>query len=182
MGISAILSVVSLAMGAMATSAQNKALEAQSQAAARQAEGEIREFDRQRDFANKKSAADKSARVREADRDHASMLVGMADMGGEGTTNEARLSSEVGFYEGLDIARLEGNRVRQGESLKSKQVASKNKALNIAAQNKAQAKVNTYKFLSSAATTGASAFSTGPSSTLIGSQSDFDRANYFDGV
>lgn len=161
MGASIILMGVSLAMSAMATSAQNNALEDANRAAGEQADLEIKELNRQREFVDEEAALQKSARVREADRTHASMLVGMADMGGSGTANAERLSQEVGYYEGVDIARLEGNRVRQSESLKAKQQFAKNKAINIGTQNTAQAKQNTYKFLSSAAQTGAFAFGGG---------------------
>lgn len=178
MGISLILMGVSLAMAAKAASEQNKALGAASEAAARQAEGEIQELDRQREFVNQKKAGEKAARVREAERDEAAMLVGMDDRGGGGTSNVARLAAEVGYYEGIDIARLEGNRVRQNESLKSRQVASKNNALNIIEQNKYKAKSNTFKFLSSAAGTGAKAFGGGAApGSVTGTGSSFTTSS-----
>ena len=156
-----ILGALSVGMSAMQASAQNSALEDANRAAGEQADLEIAELNRQREFVDEEAALQKSARVRESDRMHASMLVGMADMGGAGGVNAERLSQEVGFYEGIDIARLEGNRVRQSESLKAKQQFAKNKAINIGTQNKAEAKNNTYKFLSSAVKTGASAFGPG---------------------
>lgn len=158
MGISMILMGASMAMGAKAASEQNDALGEASEAAARQAEREITELDRQREFVNEKKAGEKAARVRQAERDEAAMIVGMDDRGGEGTSNVGRLAGEVAAYEAIDIARLEGNRVRENEALRSKQVASKNNALNTITQNKYQAKANTFKFLSSAAQTGAKAF------------------------
>ncbi len=154
--------VASLALDAIATSSQNDALAAESEAAARQAEAEIEELDRQREFVDEEAATQKSARVRQADKDDATMQVGLVIMGGAGSVNEARLSQEVGYYEGLDIARLEGNRRRQAESLKASQESSKQTALNIGIQNKAQARGNTYSFLSSAVKTGASTFGKKP--------------------
>jgi hypothetical protein len=170
MGISVlVMMAISIAMSAMAAKAENERLEAESEAAARQAEADIREGDRQRDFVDDEAARKKSARVREAERDEATMQVHMDDRGGEGTTNQTRMSAEVAAYEGIDIARLEGNRVRQGESIKSQQQAAKNQALNIATQNKSRAKANTYKFLSSSAKTAASAFGGGGAGASAGS-------------
>ena len=161
-----VMMAISMAMAAKAAQEQKKAAAAQAEAAARQAEGEIKELDRQREFVDEKAAADKSERVRESDRMNASMLVGMADMGGEGTSNEARLSQEVGFYEGLDIARLEGNRTRQAESLRASQIASKQRAQNVGIQMKFKQNAIKYQFLSSAAKTGASAFGGGGGGNL----------------
>jgi len=189
MGVSVIaMMAVSMAMAAKAQQEQEKALAEQSKAAAIQAESEIKELDRQREFVDEEAATQKSARVREADRMEASMLVGMADMGGEGSANEARLSQEVGFYEGLDIARLEGNRTRQAESLKSQQVSAKNTAISLGIQNRFKAKASKYQFMSSAAKSGASAFSSGGAKTKapggqgIGSTADLspDSRGYSD--
>lgn len=153
-----VLMAISTVMAMKANQAQNDALDAANAAAADQAELDILELDRQRDFVDRKAATDKAEGVRISDATTASMLVAMADMGGIGTVNEARLDAEVGFYEGIDLARIEGNRNREGESLRAKQVFAKNNALNIITQNKAQQKVNTYNFLSSSASKAASAF------------------------
>ena len=164
MGIeTAIFMAISIAASAAAASEQKKALAAANVAAGEQADLEIEELNRQRGFVNEEAALQKAGRVRESDRMHATMMVGMADMGGADSVNAGRLSQEVGYYEGIDIARLEGNRVRQVESLKAKQQFAKNKAINIGTQNSAKSKQVTYSFLSSAAKTGASAFSSGPS-------------------
>lgn len=157
MGIETILIIAAIAMAAMATAAANKGLDKDTDAAADHANLKIKELDRQRKQESKIAQEVKADRVRQADKQQASMIAALADVGGAGTDNESRFAGEIGLYEGLDIARIEGNRRRKIEALHSEQTAARNFALSVAAQNKSQKKVNTFNFLKGAAMTGAGA-------------------------
>ena len=183
MGPAAIaLLAVSVVMGAMAANEQNKALAAQTKAAGEQADLDIKELDRQRDFVNAEAAATKSERASEADKATARVLVAMADMGGAGTANETRITQEVDYYEAIDLARLEGNRSRENESKRAQQVVAKNRALNIGIQNKYAAKANTFKFISSSASMAASAFGGAPGTTPNGTAGSYGSGTRMSGM
>ena len=160
--ISLAMSAVSLALGAVAAKEQGAALDRQNKAIAAQAKVDIEELDRQREFADDKARAQKSDRVTEAERDTARIINGMWDMGGGGGANETRLTAETAAYEGVDLSRIEGNRKRQGGALRSQQLSIKAGAGNGIAMNMSRKRVNNFKFLSSAASAGASAFRGSP--------------------
>jgi hypothetical protein len=101
---------ISVASAAMQAKGQADAAQAQIDAAGRQAQLDADEQFRQAGIANKQAQADKSATVRAADASMASMIVGM---GGAGGINTVRSAAEIGFTEGVDLARIEGNRQRQ---------------------------------------------------------------------
>lgn len=143
---------------------QNKALDEESKAAAEQANLEIEELERQRGEVQKQARAEKSDRAREADKQFASMVASMADNGGAGTQNESRFGAEIGYYEGIDLARVESNRKNQIASLHAEQIASRQTAVNIVQRNKRQQKINFFSALTEGARMGmhaASAKSTG---------------------
>lgn len=108
-----------------------KQAKATSAAATEQSQQEWQEFHRQKQEATDAARAKKSDRAAEADKLMGQMLAVMADNGGAGTSNESRFAGEIGFLEGLDIARIEGNRRKEVEALSSAQNASGWRALNI---------------------------------------------------
>jgi len=150
------LALISLGLKVGQTVIQNKALADSSEAAINQSEAEIQEFDRQREEQDAVAAENKSDRVREADKQFASMITALADNGGSGTAAEARFAGEIGFHEGLDLARIEGNRTRGDEALKSRQGASKNRAVDFARGNRRKAVSNLIDLAASGAGTGTS--------------------------
>lgn len=114
------------AIGAMGQMSQARAT---SNAAIEQSRLEWQEYERQKVEATRQAQEQKSERAREADRKMGMMLAVMADNGAEGTSTVSRYAGEIGFLEGLDIARIEGNRRRELAALGSKQYASGVRAL-----------------------------------------------------
>jgi len=151
-----ILTIASLALKAFQTISQNSALDDQSQLAADQSDAEVVELQRQRDERNVQAQEQKADRVREADKQFASMITSLADNGGAGTQNQSRFAGEIGGFEGIDLARTESNRRRDVESIKSRQTASQSRALDTIAANKGKKKANSLNFLGSAASAGVS--------------------------
>src|SRR5690606_22709142 len=105
----ALFAIAGIALMGLSTREQNKALAEESMAAQQQANLEIEELDRQRKQESLIAQEKKADRVREADQKTASMVAALADVGGAGTVNESRFAEEIGFLEGLDLARIEGN-------------------------------------------------------------------------
>ena len=104
---------------------------AQSAAARAQALAEVdRIHDEMRDVRDQ-YRGQMDDRAREADYQMGAMIAAMADNGGAGTSNEARLAGEISYFEGVDLERLEKGRVSQIKSLKTQQVAANQNALNI---------------------------------------------------
>ena len=170
---------------------QNEALDDEAQAAADQADLEIQELDRQRRQASAIAQERKADRVITADRQFASMIAAMADNGGHGTQNEARFGAEIGFYEGLDLARIEGNRKREIEALHSKQVAARQVALNTATRVAHQKRINFFTFAASTASSFGMDGSVGGKSTTGGggggggngfTSSTFGNAGFAQGI
>lgn len=161
--------IFSLATKFIGMIAQNSALNKQSKAAAEQARRDNEELDRQREEATEIAQEKKSDRVREADRETASMVAMLADVGGGGTLNESRFAGEVGFNSGVDLARIEGNRQRELQSLRSQQVGNRQNAINIASENRSKALGNTINFIGGAASTlgKAGVFDTAPTSAIL---------------
>jgi hypothetical protein len=157
MGVAAL---VGLAIGAqfLGMMSANAAVDDQIEAQNEQARLEIEERDRQRKEAGKQAQEQKSDRVRQADKQFASMIVSLSEVGG-GDHTEGRFAGETGLYEGLDLARIEGNRRRQVSALHSEQVASRNSALSFAKQGAAQKQANFFNFLGGAAKIGLAASS-----------------------
>jgi hypothetical protein len=141
-------------MGMMAA---NDSIDDQIEAQNEQSRLEIEERDRQRVETGRQAQEQKSDRVREADKQFASMIVSLSEVGG-GDHTAGRFAGETGLYEGLDLARIEGNRRRQVSALHSEQIASRNNALSFAKQGASQKKQNFFNFLGGAASTGMTAF------------------------
>ena len=153
MGLTGLI-IASVALSGIQMMAQNAALDDQAEAAREQANAEIEELDRQRHEEAKVAQEKKADRVRQADKEVASLVVAMADRGGAGGTNEDRLVGEVGGYEGLDLARIEGNKHRKIESLHASQIAARNRALNIGDTISGKKTANFLGFLGGAAAAG----------------------------
>ena len=149
MGTALLFTLAKVAFSAISTIQQNKQLDREAAQAANQANLEIAELNRQRAEENLIAAEKKSERVREADRLNASNIAALADNGGAGGANEARIVGEVGFYEGIDLARIEGSRRRKVEALSSQQTFSRNRALNTIDNIQGEKKATSLKFLGS---------------------------------
>ena len=138
------LAIIGFAMNAVGAIQQNMAASDATERANRQAneqaEAELVEFDRQREETNRIAAEDKSDRVLQADKQFASLLVSMIESGGAGTQNESRFAGEIGGYEGVDLARIEGNRRGDVESLRSRQKASDTRRRDSITENNAKLK------------------------------------------
>ena len=119
--------------GANVLSSASSMLQAgrQSKAARQQALAEVDRLHRQMAEVRDQSRGQKDDRAREADYQMGALIAAMADNGGAGTMNANRMAAEVSFFEGLDIERLEKNRVGAINALKSQQVAANQNALNI---------------------------------------------------
>ena len=119
--------------GANVLSSASSMLQAgrQSKAARQQALAEVDRLHRQMAEIRDQSRGQKDDRAREADYQMGALIAAMADNGGAGTMNANRMAAEVSFFEGLDIERLEKNRVGAINALKSQQVAANQNALNI---------------------------------------------------
>jgi len=118
-------------MSAVQAGAAMSAADAKGNAAMQQSTLEWQELQRRKLEATDNARSEKSDRAREADKAMGRMLAVMADNGGSGTSNESRYVGEIGFLEGIDLARIEGNRTREVEAMSSAQTASGWRALNI---------------------------------------------------
>ncbi len=97
------MTAASTVLGVMANNSANKAN--QAQAAAQQ-----NELARQAGEEKRISAGERSDRVRQADKEFASFLAVSASTGGAlGTVNVFRGAQEIGFLEGIDLARIDAN-------------------------------------------------------------------------
>lgn len=146
----AALIAVAIGAGFMGMMASNKAVDEQVRAAQEAANLQIQEGDRQRKEQNRIAQEKRSERVRVADRQFASMVTAMADSGGGGHMTD-RLAGEIGMYEGLDLARIEGNRKGAIKSIHAEQVSARNNALSIARQGAHQKAANFFSFVSNSA-------------------------------
>ena len=126
-----MMGATQLGMSMLQGQAAIQASKSQSQAATENSRREWQEFHRQQKEVSAQARADKSDRAREADKLMGQMIAVMADNGGAGTSNESRFAGEIGYLEGLDISRIEGNRRREVEALNSAKTASAWRALNI---------------------------------------------------
>ncbi len=168
MGISVALLAVSVGMALVSTIAQNQALGAQNQAFADQNALEQKELTRQQEEVGAQAAERKSDTARRADADFASMIVAMAEGGGAGGVNQLRLGADIGSIEGIDLARIEGNRRRQVESIQSRKEGSTIRTRSQIKSNVSKGRANTIKFLGSSASSAAGAFG-GPALQTTGS-------------
>jgi hypothetical protein len=88
-------------------------------AAEQQAQAEMQELRRQEEQANLQAAEDKSDRARDRDRRIAASVAAAEASGAAGSQNDARLQAEIAGEAGLDLSRIEGNRVRKSAALRA---------------------------------------------------------------
>jgi hypothetical protein len=111
----AVLLVVMIAAMAVQMLMANKAARDQQNAREAAAKRQNTELQRQRESNNRIAAAKKSDAARVADREIGSAIAVLGDRGGtEGTLG--RKAGDIGGILGIDIARIEGNRVEENES------------------------------------------------------------------
>ncbi len=147
----ATLAAVSIGMGLVSTIFGNRALGEQNQAFAEQNALNQVELTRQQEEVNQQSAEQKSDIARRADADFALMIVAMADGGGAGGVNQLRLGADIGSIEGIDLARIEGNRRRQVESIQSRKEGSTISTRSRIKSNVSKGLGNTLSFLGGSA-------------------------------
>lgn len=152
----AAVTAVTAATSAAAKGAQNQALQSQLNAQGEAAQAQINELSRQRQEASKQGQEEKSERARRGDKEVASILAAMAEVGGGGTQVAGRLTAEAAGDTALDLARVEGNRQRRVQSLFSQQEAAFRSVGNLAAENKAKANANRIAFFGDVASSAAS--------------------------
>lgn len=119
MGIAALASagpILQIGVAALGVASNVIATSAANSAAQQQAQAQQAELARQSKEENRIANEERSDRAREADKEFASFLARGASTGGAlGTISMTRGAQEIGFIEGIDLARIEGNRVaRQG--------------------------------------------------------------------
>ncbi len=168
MGVSVALLAISVGLALAATVEQNKALGEQNQAFAEQNALEQAELTRQQEEVGAQAQEQKSDTARRADASFASMIVAMADGGGAGGVNQLRLGADIGSIEGIDLARIEGNRRRQVESIQSRKEGSTIRTRSRIKANVSKGRANTLSFLSSTASSSAGSFG-GPNLQTTGS-------------
>ena len=137
--------VVAAATAAVQVSNANEMQSIQNKAAVKQAELQYKEISRQQGEVNRISQEQKSDRVRKADQELGTLRVLAGERGVSGGTFTA-LAQEIGYFEGIDLSRIEGNRESNIEAGEAQKKAAQQGAINtvtIAAQQ------------ASAATTGA---------------------------
>jgi hypothetical protein len=106
--------VAGLALGYLIQDTQAKQEKYEREVTAYQvARNRAGEAERLKGEANGQAAQVKSDRIREAERELGMVRVAAAEGSGMG----ARLAGEVGFFEGLDLSRIESNRKAHNDSL-----------------------------------------------------------------
>ncbi len=119
------------AMNVMGSIVATRQAAAQSKAARQQALAEIDRLHLEMADTRDQFRGAIDDRARDAEYQTGAMIAAMADNGGAGTLNAQRLVSEIAFFKGLDMERLEKNRQGAIRSIKSQQVAANQNALNI---------------------------------------------------
>jgi hypothetical protein len=104
------MAAASAAMQAQAQRANNRVIEHNMRTAQEEASEQQKQINEQAEEA-------KGDRTREADREIASLRVMAAESGGLGSLGNQRLIQEAGFFEGMDIARIESNRSKNIDAL-----------------------------------------------------------------
>ena len=153
MGLPVIFQLATAAIG-LGLAGKKRSLEQQgisqnTAAAQLQSQAEVEELSRQQGEIDRNTAEKKSDRVREADKQFASMIVSMGEMGGAGTVNEARFAVEIAANQGLDLARIESNRRADIRSVEASKAASKSRATTAASSGAIQKKASDIRFLGS---------------------------------
>jgi len=113
------MTIASASAQSRATNAAIAASNAATQASWDAAAAAIAENERQAEEVRRMAMDDRSDRVREADKEFAALTVAAVEGGGLGTINLARLSQQVGAYEGRDLERLYRSEVNELGALMS---------------------------------------------------------------
>jgi hypothetical protein len=101
---------------------QNKAINDQQKARNEAAKRQNDELMRQRSRENQIAAAKKSDASRKADRELGSALTILGESGGT-DASASRAAGEIGGILGLDIARIEGNRMERNEARRAQGIS-----------------------------------------------------------
>lgn len=152
MAAAAVMMGVSLLMGAAQTRAQNRALTKQQQARNRQVELQRAELLRQTERESEIAQEQKSDRARELDRVIGTAIAAAAD-GGRTPMSLAAVAGAEGAVAGLDIRRIESNRMEGARARRAESVAmleENRAAADLTAQRQ---KTNTIGFFGKAAST-----------------------------
>lgn len=147
-----VATFLQLGFGLLSLVGQNRQLRQEQEFVADEADLQIEELQRQREVENEIADERRADRSREADRRAASLVAALSDGGGATAFNLGRFSGEVGFFEGIDLSRIEGNRRRKVEALASRQRAVQTRALNTIDAKQSQQRSNFFGFLGSAGT------------------------------
>jgi hypothetical protein len=131
---------------------QNKALSDEQDARNDAAKRQNDELMRQRSRENAIAAAKKSDAARKADRELGTALTILGESGGT-SASASRAAGEIGGILGLDIARIEGNRVERNEARRAQGISiiENADAANSAAAS--QKTANVFSFVGKAAGT-----------------------------
>ena len=103
---------------------------AQVAAANRNLEQQYKQLQLQQDQIAAEAQQDKTERSRQVDREIASLRVISGETGGLGTVTSQRLIGQAGYFAGLDLARIEGNRKRASDAVQQNKEAARVGALN----------------------------------------------------
>ncbi len=156
MGVSVVLAAITIGMSLASTLSKNQALGDQNRAFAEENALQQLELTRQQEQVNVQAGERKSDTARRADADFALMIVSMADGGGAGGVNQLRFGADIGGIEGIDLARIEGNRRRQVESIQSRKEGSTIRTRSRIKANVSKGRGNILSFLGGAASSAAS--------------------------
>lgn len=134
------MAIVSFAMMAAQAIASNMQAKQQAEMNERHSEQNkdlaITEATRQQTEVNRVTTEEKSDRARQADRELATLRVLGGEVGGS-TGVYQRMVQELGYFEGMDISRIEGNRKAQIDALQSDKKSAMVQHEQVKAQSKA---------------------------------------------
>jgi hypothetical protein len=138
---------MSLVSGMMQSQQAAKAGAAARSAATQQAQLQIDEYNRQQTQIDQQAAQQKGDRAMQADRDASTLQVLMGERG-MASNAQSRSMQELGYFEGMDISRIETNRkahIAATESGKTAALMGMNNAITFA--NNQQSSAQTGAFL-----------------------------------
>jgi hypothetical protein len=141
--------VASMAVSAMQTSSQNRALREQQRARDEAARRQVQELSRQQRRADLVAQEEKSDVARLADK-RTGELIALAADGGQTVAGLARLAGAVGGIRGLDVARIESNRVEDAMRRRSESISIIEENQAAAAQTASKIRSNTLSFFGNA--------------------------------
>lgn len=125
-GVIPLIQIGVAAAGALATAS---AAQRQAAAAGQREAAVAQEARRQAGVVGRQAQEQKSDRVRQANRDFASAMVGLADSSA-GSITASRFATQIGFEEGIDLARIDANASEEIGALQSNINAAAQRARN----------------------------------------------------